>query len=186
MIFHFVHINKTGGSSVEQALGIPFSHKPAYEVIEEVGVKTWERFFTFTIVRNPWDKVVSHYHYRTQVNGQIVDGIGFKDWVREAYGNQNPKYYENPKMFMPQMDWITDGSRKIIVNFVMRFENLAKDFELLCAMLGRRDTKLPHLKATNRGPFQDYYDEDTKMIVCDWFREDINRFRYKFEEAITA
>lgn len=171
---------------MEQALGIPFSHKPAYKVIEEVGIETWKRLFTFTIVRNPWDKVVSHYHYRTQVNGQIVDGISFKDWVRETYGNQNHKYYENPKMFMPQVDWISDGSRRIIVDFIMRFENLENDFRHLCNQLGRHQVNLPHVKATVHRPYQYYYDKKTKMIVYDWFREDINRFRYKFKEAITV
>ena len=64
--FVFIHINKTGGSSIAKALNIPSVHRTAQEKIEEIGQKNWDRKLTFTVVRNPWDKVVSLYHYRVK------------------------------------------------------------------------------------------------------------------------
>ncbi len=178
--FIFIHINKTGGSSIEKALKIPFEHKTALEKIEEIGREQWESKLAFTVVRNPWDKVVSHYHYRVQTNQTDlgVRPVGFKDWVRLTYGNKDPFYYDIPKMFMPQSDWITDHDGQIIVEFICRFENLNDDFNHVCKKLGKT-VSLPHIKASKRGHYRDYYDEETVEIVARWFKKDIKTFAYR-------
>ena len=179
--FILIHINKTGGSSVEQALGLRFEHLTALEKIAQVGRPQWDSAYTFAFIRNPWDKVVSHYHYRVQTNQTNLGAnpLSFAQWVERTYGRQDPAYYDNPKMFMPQVDWITDADGKLLVNFVGRFERLAADFKTICRHLGREAT-LPHLKASKRGNYRDYYDEPTQQIVADWFRKDIERFAYQF------
>ena len=95
--FIFIHINKTGGSSIAKALKLPVNpktvyHKTALEKIGEIGRQQWENRFTFTVIRNPWDKVVSHYHFRVQTNQTNlgIRRIGFKDWIRLAYGDKDP------------------------------------------------------------------------------------------------
>ena len=57
--YSFVHINKTGGTSVVVALGLPFGHLTAREKIEQLGRERWDGRFTFAFVRNPWDRVAS-------------------------------------------------------------------------------------------------------------------------------
>src|SRR5262245_17967825 len=121
--FVFIHINRTGGSSIEKALGVHLQHRTAREKREELGENFWRKKFSFTVVRNPWDKVVSHYHYRVMTNQTNlgVRSIGFNEWVKRAYGSNDPEYYNNPKMFMPQLDWIVDLDGKILVDFIARF-----------------------------------------------------------------
>ena len=131
MKFVFVHINKTGGSSIEQALGIRFQHRTAMELVADMGMEQWRNHFSFSVVRNPWDKVLSHYSYRVLTNQTgMADGhIGFTDWVCEAYGRKNPTYYDKPKMFMPQVDWISDEQGRILIDYVARFESLQSGFD---------------------------------------------------------
>lgn len=176
-----IHINKTGGSSVEVALGLKWEHKTAIEKIEEIGRKPWDKKFTFAWVRNPWDKVVSHYCYRVKTNQTHlgVNPIEFTDWVKLSYGEQDPKYYDKPKMFMPQSDWITDTSGEMLVDFVGRFENFERDFQKVCDRLNRK-AELPHKKKSERGEYQSYYDRESREIIEDWFAKDIDRFGYKF------
>ena len=59
----FVHINKTGGSSVEHAFGVypDDQHNTAKEYIKELSSRKWSTHFTFSFVRNPWDRIVSWY-----------------------------------------------------------------------------------------------------------------------------
>ena len=179
--FVFIHINKTGGSSVEKAFNIPFEHKTALEKIEEIGRDRWEKRLTFTIIRNPWDKVVSHYHYRVKTNQTDLQDkpIEFREWVRLTYGNQDDFYYDNPKMFMPQTDWIVDENGKILVDEIIHFENLNIEINELLEKLGR-NTTLPHVKKSNRGNYREYYDQETLEIVGNWFERDIERFDYQF------
>jgi len=179
--FVFIHINKTGGTSVERALKILCEHKTALEKIEEIGWRNWNKKLTFTVIRNPWDKVVSHYHFRVDTNqGDLgVNPIDFKEWVKKAYGNQDTFYYDDPKMFMPQINWIADKFGNILVEEIIRFESLKSEFDVVLEKLGKGAT-LPHLKKSNRVHYCKYYDEETTLIIRNWFEEDIERFGYQF------
>ncbi|HSL71875.1 MAG TPA: sulfotransferase family 2 domain-containing protein, partial [Longimicrobiales bacterium] len=106
--------------------------------------------------------------------------IPFTEWVQLTYGSQVLPYYDQPKMFMPQMDWITDAQGQIIVDFVGRFENLKTDFAEVCARIGCEAT-LPHLKKSERGNFRQYYDDATRAIIARWFARDIETFGYRFD-----
>jgi chondroitin 4-sulfotransferase 11 len=179
--FVFVHINKTGGSSIEAALRIPFEHRTAREKIAEIGRRSWDRKVTFAAVRNPWDKVVSHFHYRVQTNqtGLAERGLEFGDWVRATYRDRDPRYYDTPIMFSPHRDWIVDDSGEIAVDRVLRFERLADDFAALMEEIGR-DAALPRLKASSHRDYREYYDDETVAIVADVFAPDLELFGYEF------
>ena len=55
----FVHISKTGGTSVEAALGIRHDLHTARELISVYGEYAWDEAFTFSFVRHPWDRAYS-------------------------------------------------------------------------------------------------------------------------------
>lgn len=178
---YFVHINKTAGSSIEEALGLPFQHLTAREMKELVGPRRWERGFSFAFVRNPWDKVASHYHFRVKTNqtGLGEDAIRFNRWVVRAYGERDPRYYDQPKMFMPQVDWIDDDGGECLVDFVGRFERLEEDFTRVCE---RTDSagELPHLKSSSRPHYRELYGKEAAETVRRRFRPDLERFGYEF------
>jgi hypothetical protein len=181
--FVFIHINKTGGSSVERALGLPFRHDTALEIRERIGERRWAKRFSFTIVRNPWDKVASHYHYRVQTDqtGLKGDPIGFNEWVELAYGERDPRYHDKPKMFLPQSDWVCDEQGRIIVDFIGRFESLPADFGTICERIGRR-AELPHLKKSRQGSdYRKAYSDESAEIVARYFARDLENFGYTFD-----
>jgi len=178
----FIHINKTGGSSVALALGLPQQmHATALEIRQLVTREQWENAFKFAFTRNPWDKVVSHYHYRVQTNQTDLgnNAMDFNEWVRRSYGEQNPTYYDKPRFFMPQLDWIADKSGKMIVDFVGQYENLAEDFGKACEQLGIT-RELPHVRKSHHKHYSEYYEDDTRKIVERWFLKDIETFGYRF------
>ena len=167
--------------SIEKALGFAEKqHFTAIESLQMIGAEKWEKVFKFSIVRNPWDKVVSHYFHRIKTNQTGLGDypINFKEWVKLTYGEQNPKYYDDPKYFMPQFDWLTDDKGEIMVDFIGRFEKLENDFQLICK---RIDVKadLPFENNSEHKEYQYYYDDETKEIVRRWFRKDIETFKYE-------
>lgn len=180
--FIFIHINKTGGSSLEKALGLPFQHLTVKEVIARWGIETWNHAFTFTVIRNPWDKVVSHYHYRLAVDRDSLGKppLNFTDWVKRAYGDNDHRYYNSPMMFMPQVAWIRDNTGSISLDYIARYESIETDFTKICQLLNRTATP-PHIKRSDRGDYQQYYDTHSTEIISRWFSDDIQQFSYSFE-----
>ena len=179
--FSFVHINRTAGSSVRKALGFHGDHKTALEKIKYMGKKRWNKKFTFTIVRNPFDKVVSHYCYRIRTNqlNMRVDNISFKEWVHLTYDRKDKKYYDIHRMFMPQCDWISDKNGNVIVDYICRYENLREDFAYVCNEIDV-DVTLPRTNATEHDHYYKYYDNYTQKVINSWFKKDIKKFGYKF------
>jgi hypothetical protein len=182
--FVFIHINKTGGSSIEHALKIPFEHLTALEKRREMGEEAWGRRFSFAFVRNPWDRAVSHYEYRVVSDrfDRPSGPDGFRAWVREALGDLEKRVDRGSprqRWVRPQARWITDEEGAVIVDFVGRFERLHEDFAEVCRRLNRK-AALPHVKATRRGHYRDYYDDETRLLVARWYEEDIERFGYTF------
>lgn len=177
----FIHINKTGGSSIEKALGIGLDHSTALEKYRQLGERAWRRKFTFTVVRNPWDKVVSHYHYRLRTNqtGLADKPIPFDEWLQRCYIDRDPRYYDQPRMFMPQRRWLVDENDGLLVEFIGRFENLQADFKAITRRLGVQ-AELGHAKPSSRGSYRDYYDAASEALVREYFAEDLALFGYEF------
>lgn len=179
--FVFIHINKTAGSSIEKALGLRFGHETASEKLQKIGVSRWENKFSFAFVRNPWDRAVSHYHYRVRSNKTgLGDGhLDFRSWVNRVYHNRDPAYRDNERMFMPQRQWLIDTCGNVIVSFVGRYENLEVDYDHVRSIIGKGGS-LPRLKQSSRSNYRDYYDRETRDIVGRAFDEDIKEFGYTF------
>ena len=183
--FIFIHINKTAGTSIGKAIGLPVKHHlTATEIIARIGLDKWNTAYKFTVVRNPWDKVVSHYEYRRKKNKTEIASrnIPFSEWVKMTYGeDKNTFYYNNPRSFQPQADWLKDSQGIISMDYVIRFESINEDFNHVKSVIGL-DAALPHLNASARAGYQSYYDDETRDIVAHWFREDIDEFGYSFDK----
>jgi hypothetical protein len=179
--FVFIHINKTGGSSIERALGLHLEHMTALEKRAQLGIEHWDRKFTFAFVRNPWDRAVSHYHYRVQTNQNELrlGAVPFESWIRKCFHDRDPRYLDKPKMFMPQSHWLVDGQGRELVEFVGRFERLDQDFAAVCSRLGR-SVRLPRVKASSRTDYRPYYSSDSRALVGAWYADDVERFGYQF------
>ena len=72
----------------------------------------------------------------------------------------------------------------VCVDFVGRFENLAADFRKALKEVGLNfDQELPRAKANFRRSqqhYRDYYDEETRGIVSDWYAPEIGLLSYEF------
>lgn len=175
----FIHINKTAGSSVEKALGLPFAHYTARDRIERLGLVEWNRRYSFTIVRNPWERLVSQYHHR-KGHGRVLPDQKFADWVRGVLVEQDQSLKIQPLMFVNQLDWISSTSGEVVVDDIFRYEHLRRDFAVLCGKLDKRTT-LPHEKPSAHEHFSSYYDTRTADIVGAYFERDIVLLGYQFD-----
>jgi len=186
--FIFIHINKTAGTSIEAILNnyaenFKIKHQPINALNKEAIDNS---YFKFTFVRNSWDRFLSLYKYRVKTNQTNLGNktICFKDWAKKIH-HKDPFYYNNTcqmknLMLSEQVDWITDETKTINMNFIGRFENLQNDFNLVCDKIGISRQQLPHTNKTNHKHYTEYYDDETREIVAEKYARDIEYFGYKF------
>lgn len=179
----FVHIPKTGGSSIRELLGLPigdYSHPTAKEY-EKAFPEEWGRFYKFAVVRNPWDRFVSAYFYNLSIAERIPNrirrqikryGKDFCGFVRD-YGPKKEFLLSSSAAFRPQNDWLHGLDR------IGRFEELDTFARELSSTLNLRG-ELPHQNASNRESYQAYFDDETAALVGNLYEEDISRLNYRF------
>lgn len=177
----FIHINKTAGTSINHALGLRRGLFTAREKRAELGEPAWSSKFRFTFVRNPWERIVSQYYWRRSIDhtGLSSQRIDFNTWIVHVLRDHTPEFYDNPKLFMPQLDWISDKDGQLLVNYIGRYERLIDDFRSVCDHLNVK-AELPRDKPTCHPPYRDVFNDESIDLVRDWFQKDIDYFGYTY------
>ena len=182
--FIFIHVPKTGGTSIKAVLepyadhkyGIPLKHNGAKYWQNQLGKKMWKKYFVFAFVRNPWDRMVSRRFYQKYVNlnpearergEKCKTLLEFLNLARSKFVMNQSRYFRNHK-------------NKYVVDFVGRFENLQGDFDIICEKTGLPQMVLPKLNTSPHGDYRQYYDEETKKVVEKACQDDIIRYGYEF------
>lgn len=133
-----------------------------------------DNYFKFTFVRNPWDKIVSFYHYARE-NGDIGSGVTFSWFVH------NLDLWLWPGCCYISM--ISEGEENKM-DYIGRVETLRQDVCQVCDLLNIQKprpwkTKTRANKSTH-DHYSSYYDDDLKNIVADRYNDEIEMFGYKF------
>jgi len=151
------------------------THTKAPELIKAIGRETFDSFFSFAVVRNPWDWQVSLYHYmrKTVDHPQHELAMSFADF--DEYIR-----WRCAKEVRFQRDFIYSTEGELLVDFVARFETIDADFKTICSRIGILAT-LPKLNVSNTTPYQQFYNEETRELVRVTFAPDITLFGYDFE-----
>jgi len=209
--FIFIHIPKCGGTSVELALlkneGIQMKNydqddlnflsenqKQKYRIgynykgtttqhrkIDEYKHNNEKKYFTFTFIRNPWERFLSEYFYilkcRPKDQKLRKRFPSFKDFVK---GKHEKEMYDSHDI--PQIDFVLNASKYKMINFIGRCEDMQTDFDYVCKKLNICKIKLPYRNPTKHKHYTEYYDDETRQIVAKKYAKDIEYFGYKFGE----
>ena len=183
----FIHNPKVAGTSIQVALGMVdqeperilcgFDEREGFSTaytqhykaceIRQVKPREFAEYFTFAVVRNPYERAVSAWQWHKKVQ---MPEISFKGFLTaEHEGNHNH----------PQIEFIEEDGR-IIVDKVYRYEKLDAVWKDLRCLFGI--TSKPHLNKTDRKHYSAYYDAETRPLVEAMFRRDIMLFNYHFED----
>jgi chondroitin 4-sulfotransferase 11 len=186
----FIHIQKTGGSSIERLLrsvddsiapprlGIQ-RHIGAKDLRATIEPAIWDSYYKFAFVRNPWDRLVSWHRmcmefgenkFQSYVRATFPE---FSDFIRNEESEPLAKTRQN------QLDLITDDAGNLLVDFVGRFEDLEGDFRK--TGLATAGVKLAHLNKSAHADYRSYYTDETRDIVARRFAKDCEYFGYRFE-----
>jgi len=137
--------------------------------------------FIFAFVRNPWDRMVSLYHYLIRMSYQVP--ATFEGFIELVVAGDYPRpcklnllgYYQANRL----TDWLKpDGVW--LPHFIGKVENLAADWETVSTILGIKYQSMGHRNKSKHGPYQDYYVTRTHQLVAGRFAEEIDIFKYTF------
>ena len=142
------------------------------EWINRITDKDLEDYFIFSVIRNPWDRLVSTATY-------------FKIPVKEFVKNIDD-YWENDdiKQHSLPCSLYTHLNGEPFVDFVCRFECLQPDMNLVFDHLDLRREKLPFVNRSKHYHYSRYYNDTEKNIIEDKYRNDIKYFGYAFESEV--
>jgi hypothetical protein len=163
-----------------KALGGSTTHAPAAAVAKAFP-EEWKNYFKFCVVRNPWDKTVSDYFWRTK---RVENPPTFEQYIDaldrgDTLGGIVPVNHCNWDMYA------IDGH--IAVDFVVRFEDMAKGLDEALSHTGLKwDGWMPSIHMQKAGEkkvkrnYRDYYTEQTAGIVAKLYENEIKAFDYTF------
>lgn len=196
-----VHIPKAAGNSINRAFGVSWeNHKDLARYHAELTPEVFDGYFKFSVVRNPWERLLSDYNYQVRKSRPdasrllLIDAEGqrrdFAAWAAQALGTADacePELWGGEVSagigrFSPQVDWISLHGR-IAVDFVARLETIDLDFERIRAATGLNQRRLPRRNARFHLHYSWYYDEVTRARVARHYAADIAEFGYRFEES---
>ena len=205
----FVHIPKTGGTSLALALedramkndmmlgdtpkakrrrkrlkdaeaaGRLWKHSTLADIEGLVTRDALVQMFTFTLVRNPWDRMVSYYHWLQNVTfdhkaATLAQQSSFAEFLGSIEIQTSFRQF-------PYTSYMRDGVGVERCTLYIRLERFAEDAGPLFAHLGF-DLELPRVNASDRAEtYQSYYTPALRNLVADICAEDIRRFGYSFD-----
>jgi len=159
-------------------------HLPSKYISEAVGEEVFRSYLKIAFVRNPWDRILSSYlmgksYPKSPVfaNGEIDTPLPFDGWLKK-YDPADPHLYAfgKPKNCLPMA--VADFAQG--ADFIGRFERLEEDFGRVCKLLDLPPLKLPHKNRRVHEHYSKYYNDETRDIVAEKYKQDIDRFGYKF------
>ena len=199
--FIFIHIYKNAGTSITNAL-IPIAasklqlklmrlikflnlrcydlqpysgHIKASELVKLMGKENFKSYFSFAIVRNPFDLQVSLYLYILMMTNhyqhEIIKNLGSFDAYIKWRCDENNEL---------QRDFVYSEDGELLVDFIGKYEDLENDFKIICDRIGVT-LILPRLNVSdNRKEYQQYYTEESIELVRHAFEADFSLFGYDF------
>ena len=192
----FVHIQRTGGSSIELAVQgedqfyrLKHTKHILASTAKEIYADYWDEYFKFSFVRNPWDRMYSFACLRWE-GIKIEDGkINLKNYINNIKNNkfELPKFSLSYKRKKPTKNYTENAIYSNILNekldFIGRFENLKTDFQFVCDKIGLK-ANLPDEINEREGKdkhYSQFYDNNSICQILNLYRND-RKFNYTFEK----
>ena len=194
----FVHIPKAAGSSIEQSSifqdqRIKFKeyvggHTTAIEYREKYP-DLFKEYFKFSLVRNPFSRLVSAYCYLLKGgSGNRYDTRIFKKYFENSDRNfisfcrnqLSKEMVDEVVHLRPQFKFLCDDNMTILVDFIGKQENFSQDAKKIFQKVGLKYERKHSLKSSNKH-FSEYYEKDIQDKVFELYQPDFELFGYQSE-----
>ena len=164
-------------------------HVDALTIRKMVPDEVWNNYLKFSITRNPWDRIISDFFWKMRQDPGVLPRKRFYHYLGVPF-NELGQPRARFKEFLKRGRWTNNDRFYVIddqlcVDHAIRYEHLSEDFNEICGKLGLDNCSLPRLKSGMRQRnhhYSEYYDDESKAIVAEKHKNDIQFFGYRFEE----
>lgn len=177
-------LNKIGDKKPGRA-----KHLSALQLKYILGDEEFARCTKFSVVRNPWARMVSRYfftHVESEPDAAEKQRRGttrnFHDKEFEAWIEQVWTRHKSGERKNSQLAKLVDLDGTLLVDHVGRLEDVQTTLDWVSSKVGIAPMRMPHVNGTRKGHYAQYYNESTKAMVADICRQDIEYFGYRFED----
>lgn len=180
----FIHIHRTGGASMisllKQALpnqvAIIAQHGNA-STMEGKILQEYADYFIFSMVRNPWDRLLSWYAllYKWGPLNLEEERVRF-----EAFLINTVKDDGNDSFLLNQLDYFKTTTHCMDDLTIYRYENYTEEVKKIADRLGISIQEIPLVNETTPKNHKDYYTKKGKALVAEKCARDIDYFGYSF------
>jgi hypothetical protein len=168
----------------QQSLPIPelasivHGHISVTQLRPHLPSETWDSYFKFGFVRNPFDRFISTCFFLNRKNP------GFK---RNATATMKRaitfERFKQRILVRPYSELLTDDKEEIAVDFVGRFEDLQQSFDAVSERLHLPSTDLTTKNTSEHDAYTEYYDDELREKVAEFYARDLRMFGYDFESS---
>lgn len=165
--FITIHPLKTGATTMCSVLSTYYCD-PNTSKHATLKMQYKEDYTKIGFIRNPWDKMVSHYFYHSKL---YFGDISFEKYIEKFYNGERITTQAEGPFHLP---FFLNPKDELEIDFTVHFsEFLQMGWDIICHELGLHSCDLPHLNKTEHKPFIEYYNDETWQMVEEKFAEDL-------------
>jgi hypothetical protein len=185
----FIQVPRTASTTISHAIGeTDRRHKKAVWY-ERYNQELFERLYTFSVVRNPWDKIHSAFCFLKNGGANVLDdewaskNICHCDSFDQFVLSLKQKNFRNKVLswthFTPQTKFISDSAGDINLDYIGKFERINNVMDRISKKV-EFENDVEVLNKSSKKDYKSVYTKEMKKIVHNLYKEDVEKLNYTF------
>lgn len=180
------------------------SHISAEKLKNQVNEEVWNKYFKFTIVRNPFTKLISAYFFLKELERRSDFSKKLKNRIKWHFPLK-PEFYppyviDHPEKDIPNFQkWLKKGAfwddklvfrinAEICVDYVMKVERLEEEIQTICKKLNLpfNPDQIPKAKSRVKPSWAKpalFYNDEMMKLVKEKYEFELKEFGYEFPDS---
>jgi|GEM_PF-1047055 hypothetical protein len=176
--FVWYRVGKVGTRTILDVFNqanVALSAEHPYDIYYPVNV--YKEYFKFAFVRNPWDRLVSHWQNKVvdrNLYASNIELLNFENYIGFVSSNINLEYGNGHLRLQCKLIDLNH------IDFLGRFETFEEDLEEVMDIIGIEGIIKKKNVSKRKKDYREYYTASTKDKVAELYKRDISIFKYEF------